>query len=44
MMCLLMYFCVFGKIVVAMVIKIVFVIQEMAGLCIFYIYVNFTII
>ena len=45
MMCLIMYFCVFGAIVEAMLIKIVFFIQEMRGFCIFfYIGVNFTII
>ena len=32
---LIMYFCVFGAIVEAMLIKIVFVIQEMGGFCIF---------
>ena len=44
MMCLIMYFCVFGAIVEAMLIEIVFFIQEMGRFCIFfYIDVNVTI-
>ena len=38
MMCLIMYFCVFAAIVEAMLIKIVFFIQEMGGFSIFFIF------
>ena len=45
MMYLIMYFCVFGAIVEAILIKIVFLIQEIKASCLFfYIEVNFTII